>query len=458
MVQLAGSVTRYPARASVAWYFGMIAAGTLLLSRPFARHADSAPISWIDALFTATSATCVTGLTVRSTEHDFSRPGQLVILLLIQLGGIGIMTVTTYFMFTVRQRQSLRARAVVAETLGADGRTDLGVILKGVLWTTLIIQGIGFVLLLGHGLMEYSPGIAAWHALFHTVSAFCNAGFALHDDSLVRYQADLVVNAVIGSLIVLGGLGFPVILDIRRHWQKRWWDLWMDLHLHSKLMLIGTAAFLVLGTVSFLVLEWDGILLEMPYWQRPLVAMFHSITCRTAGFNTVDVARLTNATLFISILLMIVGAGPGSTAGGFKVSTVMVLVLTSISTMRGYTRINVFRRSIPMPVVERAMTTALLFAVVAVIALTSMLVIEQSTLPHPKSQGLFLDAAFEVTSALGTVGLSTGMTPSLSTLGRLVLILLMFLGRLGPISAFIALSRAERSVPYEYPAEEPLIG
>lgn len=458
MIKLTGSLVKYPARAAVGWYLGLIAAGSLLLLHPLCHGSQERPISPLDAAFTSTSASCVTGLIVRSTEHDFSFLGHLVILFLIQLGGIGIMTVTTFVMFHLGGRQSLRHRAVLSETLGADAGADLKWILRNVIVMTLIFEGSGFVLLTVHNLFDHPPLTATWHALFHSVSAFCNAGFALHDDSLTRYQGDPLVNFTVTALIVTGGIGFPAILDMKRNWHGPWGERWGRLHLHSKLMLTGTAVLLVLGTAGFLALEWDGTLKDIPFWDRPLVAVFHSVSCRTAGFNTVEMSSLTNATLFISILLMAIGAGPCSTAGGFKVSTVAVLVLRAWATLHGHTRVNLARRTVPRETVDRAMATAMLFFVVAIVALTTLLVIEQSEEPHPQSQGLFLDAALEVVSALGTVGLSTGMTQHLSNAGRVIIIMLMFIGRLGPISVFIALSRAERSDPVEFPAEAPLIG
>jgi len=458
MPQLTGRLLTYPARVSFFWYLGLITAGALLLLHPLCHGSAQSPISTLDAVFTSTSATCVTGLAVRSTEHDFSFVGQVVILLLIQLGGIGIMTVTTYVVFHLGGRANLRHRAVLSNTLGADARSDLNWILQSVILTTLLFEAGGFVVLAIRNLYDHAPLAAIWHALFHSVSAFCNAGFALHDDSLTRYQGDPVVNTTIGILIVAGGIGFPVILDIKRNSQAGWQMRWSGLNLHSKLMLVGTAMLLALGSASFLMLEWDGVLKGMPLWKRPIVALFHSVSCRTAGFNTVEMSSLTNAMLFISILLMAIGAGPCSTAGGFKVSTVAVLVLRAWATFRGRTRVNIARRTLPPEVVDRATATAMLFFVIAIVALAILLVIEQSGTAHPASQGLFLDATFEVISALGTVGLSTGMTPHLSTAGRVIVIALMFIGRLGPISVFIALSRSGSQKPIEFPAEEPLIG
>jgi trk system potassium uptake protein TrkH len=223
-------------------------------------------------------------------------------------------------------------------------------------------------------------------------------------------------------------------------------------------MLIGTVTLLVVSTAAFTVLEWDEAFRSMPAARRPLVAFFHAVSSRTAGFNTMDTASLTNASLFITVLLMLIGAGACSTAGGLKVSTMMVLLLRARSAFLGKVGVHAFRRTVPRETIDRAIVTSMLFVVSVFVALTVLLVIEQSTEPHPKSQGLFLDALFEVTSALGTVGLSTGMTPHLTLAGRVIVIALMFLGRLGPISVFAALSRSEREDEFEFPGEAPLIG
>jgi len=440
------------------WYLGLIAVGTILLSLSISRGTGAENITFLEAFFTATSASCVTGLAVRSTPHDFSFFGQLAILILIQIGGIGIMTITTFTMFNLGSKPSLRARAILTETLGAGDDVDLKWILQHVLIVTAVSEGIGFVILLARNLFLYEPGTAAWHALFHSVSAFCNAGFALHDDSLTSFQGDVIVNLTISALIIVGGIGFPVLLDLNKNWRRGPIDGWINLHIHSKFMLFGTAFFLVAGFLGFLFLEWNGVLSEMPLGKKLLVSGFHSVSCRTAGFNTIDLSSLTNATLFISMMLMLIGAGSCSTGGGFKVSTVMVMALHAWKTFQGATRINFARRTIPGEVIQAATATALLFSVVAIAALTLLLVIQQSSAPHPNSQGLFLDAAFEVVSALGTVGLSTGFTSTLSGMSKLIIIALMFLGRIGPISVFAALSMTERTTPVEYPKEEPLIG
>lgn len=458
-MEVVGSIKNYPARSLAVWYLLAVSIGSAALLYPNCHAEGVDPLSVSDAIFTATSATCVTGLVVRSTGNDLSWLGQAVVLLLIQVGGLGIMTFTTYAIFSIGRTATLRHRAVLTATMGADSNVDLRQILRYAFLVTLLAEFIGFIILAIRNLASgFSVGAACWHALFHSVSAFCNAGFGLYDDSLMRYQGDVIVNLTIIGLIITGGIGFPVILDLKQKWNGSWRDCWEKLTLHSKLMLIGTAMLLLFGVASFLVLEWRNVLSDMPYWKRMLVALFYSTTCRTAGFNTVDVSKLTNAMLFVSILLMMVGAGPGSTAGGFKVSTLSILVMQAWSSFRGRRKVNVFRRTIPPETVTKAMVTAILFSAVATVALTVLLAFEQSIKPHLASQGLFLDAAFEVVSALGTVGLSAGLTDDLSTAGRVIVIVLMFLGRLGPITVFAVLSRGEERQLIEFSNEEPFIG
>ncbi|MCR4415394.1 MAG: hypothetical protein NUV77_23535 [Thermoguttaceae bacterium] len=458
MPEIAGSVARYPARASFAWYFGLILLGALALIHPRCGVEGKRPISFLDALFTSTSATCVTGLTVRATGSEFSPLGQLVILALIQLGGIGIMTVTTFITFRLGGREGLRQRAVLAETFGAGPTTDLRWLLRNVILLTLAIEAVGAAVLAVRNLFFMPLPQALWHATFHAISAFCNAGFALSDDNLVGLQGDVATNLTIMGLVVLGGIGYPVMLDLQANWRGSWSRRWERLHLHTKLMLLGTAGLLVAGTLAFLTLEWDHALRGMPLWRKLLVSAFHAVVPRTAGFNTVDIGALTQATLFILVLLMFVGAGPCSTGGGLKVSTFVVLLLRAWKTFWGFRRVNVFRRTIPPESIARATTAAILFVTVVIAAVLPLTIFEH---PYPAgntSERIFLDALFEVVSALCTVGLSTGITPYLSAIGQIVLIVVMFVGRLGPITVLAAISLAERRQALEYPQEEPLIG
>lgn len=458
MTEVTGSLRKYPARASFAWYAVVIFLGAVLLTRPFCLASGAKAISFLDALFTATSATCVTGLAVRSTGNDFSWLGQAVILVLIQIGGIGIMTLTTYITFRLGGGAGLRSRAAAAETLGPTDEPDLTLLVRRLLRFVFLIEGLGFAVLLVRWLFTFPPWTAAWYALFHSVSAFCNAGLSPFDDSLVGAQGDPVVILTVGALIVAGGLGFPVMLDLRQNWYGTWPRMWDRLRLHTKLMLIGTTILVVAGTAAFLALEWNNALAAMPWWKRLLVAWFQAVVPRTAGFNSVDIGSLTNATLFVLVLLMLIGAGPCSTGGGFKVSTIMILVIRVWSAFRGWSRVNIFRRTIPLQVLGQATATVLVFTVVVSLALTALLVFEQEDLPHARAGGIFLDSLFEVVSAIGTVGLSTGLTPQLTAAGRVVIIVVMFLGRLGPISVFAALSQSERQQSFEYPSEQPLIG
>lgn len=460
MAQVTGSIIKYPARVSFAWYLGLILVGGLVLTRPISYQADRTPISPVDAVFTATSAACVTGLAVRSTGNDFSPFGQAVILLLIQVGGVGIITLTTYITFRFGAAGELRTRAAVAETLGPTESPDIGRLLGYVIRVTFLVEAMGFLILFAWWSLYYEQPLptAAWYALFHSVSAFCNAGFSPFDDNIIGFQSDPVINFTIMALIVIGGIGFPVLLDLSQNWYGTWSRLWDRLHIHTKMMLLGTVFLLVAGWGAILALEWDNALRDMPLGTKLLAAAFQAVVPRTAGFNSVNIASLTNATLFIIMLLMAIGAGPCSTGGGFKVSSLMMLAARVWTAFHGQARVNVFRRTIPFETLAKATSVVLVFAVVITLGTVALLVVEQADVPHSESSGEFLDAMFEVISALGTVGLSTGITPLLSDAGKLVLVALMFLGRLGPITVFAALSRAERRGLLEYPSEEPLTG
>ena len=456
MAEFTGSLASYSARWSFFTYLGAITCGTGLLALPAARAPGQPPLSVIDAAFTATSACCVTGLTVRSTAEDFSPFGQGVILLLIQLGGLGIMTITTLLLFQMGGEATVRQRAVISETLGIKSGRSIRTLALTVLLVVLVSELVGFILLVLATWGSREPLDVVWRAAFHSISAFCNAGFALGDDSLVAYGENVSINLIICGLVIVGGLGFPVLFDISsRLWRRE--PLWERLHMHSKLMLLGTAGLLAFGAISFWIIEWDGMLVGRPLSTRLLLGLFHSTTCRTAGFNTVDYGMLSSATLFLTILLMAIGAGPGSTGGGFKVSTFMTLLVRAGASFRGQERANFAKRTIPEPAVERATATALIFGAIAAAALVALLVVENGRLAAERPRW-FLDALFECISALGTVGLSTGITAALSLPGKSVLIILMLLGRLGPITVAVALSRQRPTYQPNYPEEEPLVG
>lgn len=459
MTEFTGAITKLPARAALMWYLGGISLGAMALLSPWCHGAGAAehPISILDAVFTSTSATCVTGLAVRSTGHDFNFWGQLVILAMMQIGGVGIMTVSTFLMLSIDGRLDLRRRIAIMESLGGDGRTDLKWLIRNVLLFTLVAESLGALVLSLRFAFDQPFPVAIWNGIFHSVSAFCNGGFGLQDDSLSRYAGDPVVNMTIMALIVSGGIGFPVLLDLRRQWYGPWEDRWDRLHLNSKLLLIGTTFLIFAGTAAFLTFEWNHQLQQYPRWQRPIVAMFQSVTCRTAGFNTLEIGALTNASLFLSIILMAIGGGACSTAGGIKVSTVMILMAHAWNAIRGRGRINLFRKTIPEEAVRKAIAAVMIFFLITMVSMFSVLVIEQNQ-SNQMPKGEFLDTLFEVVSALGTVGLSTGITPHLSSPSLVLLTVLMIIGRVGPITVFVALSQRSKSKQIEFLKEEPFIG
>ena len=458
MAQFTGSLVSYPARVSFAAYALTILLGGFVLTLPAARQPGRPPVSLVDGVFTATSACCVTGLTVRSTAHDFSPVGQAVILFLIQLGGLGIMTLTTVVTFQIGGQATLRQRAVIADTLGIKSGRDLRWVAWALLGTVILCEAVGFAGLCWASWGTEPAAAVAWKSLFHSVSAFCNAGFALHDQNLVPDRGNTAINLVICGLIILGGLGFPVIFDVcsrlRRRRREPFWD---RLHTQSKMMLIGTALLLAAGAATFWALEWQQAIASEPLGTKLLMGLFHSTTCRTAGFNTIDYGALSSATLFLAIILMAIGAGPCSTAGGFKVSTAATLVASAWSSFRGFKHVNFFKRTIPESSVARATATALVFVAVAIVALVTLLVVEARN-PLASRPRWFLESFFECISALGTVGLSTGITAALSDPGKLVLVALMLAGRLGPLTAAVALSRQQQPWQPAYPEEEPLVG
>lgn len=458
MPKMARSLERYPARVTTLAFLTLVLTGGGILRLPACSASEQNPISWLDAMFTSTSAVCVTGLSVRSTIDDFSFLGQIVILALIQLGGIGIMTFTSFIMLTLGASAGLRQQALMADTLGGRGVTDVRKLLRRVFVVSLTIELIGAALLWVRFSFDMSWPKAAWYALFHSVSAFCNAGFGLWNDSLVSYRGDWLVNIVICGLVIFGGLGFPVLLELLNSFRKPKWSPWHDLSLHSKLVLIGTFFLIVWGYTTLTILEWDNALKDATVSERILVPFFHSVICRTAGFNSIDLNDLTNASLFVSIILMAIGGAPCSTAGGVKTTTISMLVLNAIRRFQGFRNVSCFRKTIPQTTIERAAAATIVFFSVAVFGCLILMLIEQSGRSHREQQDSFLDILFEVVSALGTVGLSTGITATLSPAGKIVIMLLMFLGRLGPVSVMVAMSRTRRPPKVEYAHEEPLFG
>lgn len=435
-----------PTQILIATFALLILVGSVLLSLPFASRAE--PLPYLDAVFTATSAVCVTGLVVVDTFTQFSFFGQLVIIILIQLGGLGLMTMATMMAIFLGRKISFRSRLLMQESLN---QFSLGGILRLTLAVgvvTIFFEGLGAIILTARFLQSYSGPTAVWYGIFHSVSAFCNAGFDLIGQfrSLTPFTSDWVINLVVTTLIVVGGLGFSVIADVFNH---RRGLRFSKLSLHTRIVLAMTVVLLISGTVLLLAFEWNGVLSELPGSSKFLGAYFQSVTTRTAGFNTLPIDRMRDASIFLVVVMMFIGASPGSTGGGIKTSTFATLLLMVVATVRGREDARVFGRQIPRETVLRAMTIAAI-AFTLVVAVTMFLSLTE--------QQPFLTVLFETVSAFGTVGLSLGMTPQLSPLGRIAISFTMFVGRVGPMSLALAVGQAKNNAAVRYPEDKVIVG
>ena len=459
MIKLAGPLNRYPARVTSIGFAVLVVVGTLALATPWASADPNHPLGWLDSLFMSTSAVCVTGLSVRSLASDFSFAGQIIMLVLIQIGGLGIMTLTTFVLLASGSRGHLRHHLVISTTLAGQNKSDLRVVLRRVFAATAFTELVGFACLYSRLCWTMEFPKAVWNSIFLSVSAFCNAGFALDDQSLIAYQNDPVIITTISFLIIVGGIGYPVLFDLAKTLTSSKTRFWEYLHIHSKLTIIGTLLLLLGGFLSILLLEWNNPVYESkPQVDKFMIAAFQSVTCRTAGFNSVDLTKLGNATLIVMMILMLIGGGPCSTAGGMKVPTFFMLIVHAVFRFRGRHWVTIFRRTIPQMAIDRAMATAILFVSLATIAGVVLLSCEQIDHTRQMQRFEFVQLIFEAASALGTVGLSIGQTANLTTISKFVVIGLMFLGRLGPISFFSALSNSPHRKEIQYASEEPIIG
>jgi len=429
---------------------GVILVGTLLLVTPLAAAGD-ASIGWSAALFTATSAVCVTGLVVVDTPTAFSGFGQAVVLLLIQIGGLGYMTLSTLVVVALGRRVSMNEQHSLQESLNLSSRGDILRFAMTVIKVTLAFEVIGATLLTARWWSAFGVD-ALWLALFHSVSAFNNAGFSLFSNNLMDWKGDVVVNLTVMALIVAGGIGYLVLTELGRYRQTG------SLSLHTRFVLTLTAILIVGGTVAILVTEGrnPATLGPMGWPSAVLAATFQSITTRTAGFNTLDMAALRPATYFLMLILMFIGGAPGGTAGGVKISTFGVTVLALWATIRGKGEPTVFWRRIPPDLVARAFFVSLI-AFLAVNVVTGILLVRENE--------DLLRTLFEAVSAFGTVGLSTGVTgtpvslsASFSESGRLLICLLMFMGRIGPLTLAFALASRRTPTRVGYPEGRVLIG
>jgi len=426
-----------PPRLFVGSFLLLIVIGTLGLKLlPGVYTAE--PLTWVDAFFTITSAVCVTGLTAVDTATAFTFVGQLWILLFIQLGGLGIITFTTLIILALGRRLSLHHETISSNAAEVAPHVDVRELARDVVKITFLVEGVGAFLLFVLWLPNFPWHQALWHGIFHSISAFCNAGFSTFSDNLIGAQLRPDVLAVIGGLIVVGGLGFLALEEMKLLMRARRRKQRFRMSLHSRIVLTTTVTLIVVGWLFYALFEWEGTLAHLTIWEKLSNTLFMSITPRTAGFNAIDYAKAADSTNFLTILLMFVGGSPGSTAGGIKTTTLALIALAALSRFRGSEVVNVAGRSIPSQTVQRAIGLAVVaFAIVT----ASVFVYTASELPgRSQTGGYFLRYMFEAVSAFNTVGLSMGVTPTLTVLGKIVTITLMFVGRVGPLTVASALS------------------
>lgn len=430
--------------------------GAMLLWLPKATvHPGS--LSFYDALFTSTSATCVTGLIVVDTGSQLTFFGQVIILVLIQIGGLGIMTISTFFIYLISGKLNIFEREILFDTISQDPMRNLKRLMMTVFVYTSVLELLGVCLLFSRFLTFYPIKKAIYFSVFHSVSAFCNAGFSLFSDNFVSLKGDLVINIVICGLIVTGGLGFVVVFDMVSNRRKSLRFFWSKLSLHSRLVLLLTAILILTGAFLFFLLERNNTLLSISPVNSVMVSFFQSITTRTAGFNTIEIGMLRNSTLLVLIVLMFIGASPGSCGGGIKTTTFLLFLASMYARFRMREDVNLFSRRIPKATLSKV-TAILFFSLFVIILFTFiLLVFERSEVSHDETRGSFLAYLFEVVSAYGTVGLSMGVTTNLQDLSKFMIILLMYVGRLGPLSLAIAL-KGRKEPQYKYLEENVLVG
>ncbi|WP_338603178.1 TrkH family potassium uptake protein [Desulfoferula mesophila] len=441
-----------PSRLVLASFALFIFLGAALLAMPVMQ--GPAGVSLLDCLFTATSAVCVTGLITVDTATAWSPWGQGLILVLLQAGGLGIMTFSVALLYLARKRPGPRTHLALKGALGPVPGGEIGRLVADVLLYTFLLEGLGAAVLFVRFLADFPVQTAGALAVFHSVSAFCNAGFSLFSDNLVAYAEDPTVNLVILGLVVLGGLGFVVLRELVGRLRRPKDELPRRLSLQARLVLFTTGALIAGGMVALLTAEWLG---QGPAWrQGPWTLLFQAITPRTAGFNTVPMDQLTNASLVVTMVLMFIGASPGSCGGGVKTTTIAVLWSLAMNRLRGRAGAEAWGRSVPERQVELALLLVLGTAAVLMVAVVLLSAVGLADGGHVR--GDFISLAFEATSALGTVGLSLGATPALTPAGKVIIIALMFLGRLGPLAFVYSVAQSLRDRGYRLAEERVIMG
>lgn len=437
----------HPAKVILISFAFVILLGSTFLSLPIA-SSDGKSIGLIDAAFTATSATCVTGLIVLNTGTAFSLFGKIIIFLLMQIGGLGIMTFSTAMIMIFGKQISLGSQSLLQGVLGESNQASLVHLIKSILLTTFSFEILGAVFLFLK-FRTILPNIqtAIGYSIFHSVSAFCNAGFCLYSDSFTQFQNNLLVNIVMITLIICGGIGFGVLLDIKNNIFKRKQN--RKFSLHSKIVISSTIFLIVVGAILIFLFEYKNQFQNLPLKNGIMASVFQSVTTRTAGFNTMNIGKIGYATSLLMMVLMFIGASPGSTGGGIKTTSFAVLILSVWSIIKGREEVEVFNRTISQKVTKKVIS-------LVAIALTILIVLILVLCLSEKSP--FEKIIFEAFSAFGTVGLSMGLTPNLTVIGKIAIILLMYFGRVGPLTIAFAISEKKIKTYYHYPEEDIAIG
>ncbi len=431
-------------------FFVIIAVGTLLLMMP--KSTVNGSISFIDALFTSTSAVTVTGLTTLNTQSFFTTTGQVIILFLIQIGGLGIMTLTSFFAMSSGKSYNLKEYIAIQEILGEENISSIKKFITTIIATTFIIELLGAVIIVYSGSIDFikSPIEKIFFAMFHSVSAFCNAGFSLYGQNLQHQNlsGNVPFLSVVMFLIVLGGIGFPVLKDFGTNILLKYSGKRMKFRVHSKLVLLSSGILLFVGALMFFAIEYNNILRGNSVGEKLISSLFHSVSARTAGFNTVNVPDLSLATIFIIIALMWIGASPGSAGGGIKTTAFSISLLNLYAIARGKPNVEIFKRKISSKDISKSFSTIIISMVYITVAVFLLTLTESFR---------FEEILFEVISAASTVGLSEGITPYLSNAGKTVIVITMFIGRIGFLTFTFALFRSREIHNYDYVEEKIII-
>jgi len=434
----------------VAGFLILITVGTVLLLMPFSSHNG---LALFDALFMAASASCVNGLSVISVGQDLTRPGQIILMCLMEIGGTGIMALSTTIMLLMHSKMNFGQQSVLISSYSSENFSS-GYIIKQVIKVTVIVELLGAVILFTQ-LKNLPFGERIFNSVFHSISAFCNAGFSLMDNSMIDFYNNPVVNIALVFLIICGGFGFLSISELiskRKNGSRT-----RGLTLHTRLVCIMVPLLIGFGTLAFLGMEWHGQLKDLQFSDKILVSLFQSVTSRSAGLNTTDFSALGASTLFLIIILMFIGANPGGCGGGIKTTTAAIIGLLGFNRFLGRQKTQVFNRTIPEVTVDRAMRIFLLSIIVIVLGCVLLLIFETGNLQGKASQASFLSVLFETVSAFSTCGLSMGITPDLSSISKVVVSVIMFVGRLGPLVLVQAVISSPKSGAY-YSEENIMVG